>query len=70
VRRGSHVAGYLGLGAQGVLLGRSVLYGLATGGAAGAQAVLELVRRELLTTMGFLGAPTVADITGTVERPR
>ncbi|TWA82957.1 L-lactate dehydrogenase (cytochrome) [Azospirillum brasilense] len=70
VRRGSHAAGYLGLGAQGVLLGRAVLYGLATGGAAGAQAVLEMVRRELLTTMGFLGAPTVADIAGTVERPR
>ncbi|QCN99825.1 alpha-hydroxy-acid oxidizing protein (plasmid) [Azospirillum argentinense] len=70
VRRGSHVAGYLGLGAQGVLLGRAVLYGLASDGAAGAQAVLEMVRRELLTTMGFLGAPTVADIAGTVERPR
>ncbi|MBP2293704.1 alpha-hydroxy acid oxidase [Azospirillum rugosum] len=70
VRRGSHVAKYIGMGAQGVLLGRSVLYGLAIGGAEGAGAVLDIFRRELLTTMGFLGAPSIPDIVGTVVPAR
>lgn len=68
VRRGSHVAKYLGLGAGAVMLGRSVLYGLATGGADGAAAVLQLLQRELLTTMGFLGTPAVSGIPETVVR--
>ena len=39
----------LALGARAVLVGRAALYGLAVGGAAGVQHVLELLRDEVLS---------------------
>jgi (S)-mandelate dehydrogenase len=66
VRRGSDIAKFIALGAQGVLVGRSVLYGVALGGAAGAGAVLEILRSELETTMGFLGATAVSELPETL----
>ncbi|MEK9724641.1 MAG: alpha-hydroxy-acid oxidizing protein [Rhodospirillaceae bacterium] len=50
----------LALGAQAVLLGRVVLYGLAAGGEAGATAVLEMLAADLDRTLALLGAPSVA----------
>src|SRR5207248_3699120 len=46
VRRGTDVLKALALGAQAVLLGRPVMWGLAVGGVAGARAVLEGLRAE------------------------
>jgi 4-hydroxymandelate oxidase len=53
----------LALGARAVLLGRPVVWGLAVGGAAGLAELLELYRRQLVSTMGTIGTPTIADIT-------
>jgi isopentenyl diphosphate isomerase/L-lactate dehydrogenase-like FMN-dependent dehydrogenase len=61
VRRGTDVFKALALGARAVLVGRPVLWGLAAGGAAGVQRVLELLRDELELAMVLSG---VADIPG------
>lgn len=62
IRRGSDIFKALALGAQGVLVGRPVLWGLATAGAAGAAHVLRLLRDEFEVTMAQCGATTLADI--------
>jgi 4-hydroxymandelate oxidase len=62
IRRGSDVFKALALGAQGVLVGRPVLWGLATAGAAGAAHVLRLLRDEFEVTMAQCGATGLADI--------
>ncbi|MCK6451747.1 MAG: alpha-hydroxy-acid oxidizing protein [Alphaproteobacteria bacterium] len=62
VRRGSHIAKALALGAKAVLVGRATLYGTAFGGEAGAGRMLDLLRDELGRTMGLIGRPTVASI--------
>ena len=67
VRRGSDIAKFLALGAQGVMVGRATLYGMAAAGAAGATTVLDILRRELSTTMAFLGVTSLADLPATLH---
>ncbi len=62
VRRGLDIPIALGLGAEGVLLGRPVIWGLAAGGVAGVARVLAIVRDELERAMALLGTPTPADV--------
>ena len=62
VRRGTDVLKYLALGAEGVLLGRLPLWGLAAGGEKGAEAVLRMILREMDTAMGFLGVERVSSL--------
>jgi len=63
VRRGTDVVKALALGARAVLLGRPVLWGLATGGEQGVVDVLEVLRAETARAMALCGTPTIADIT-------
>jgi isopentenyl diphosphate isomerase/L-lactate dehydrogenase-like FMN-dependent dehydrogenase len=63
VRRGVDVAVALALGARGVLIGRPMLWALATGGAAGVTRALELLREDLEVTFALLGTASVAAIT-------
>lgn len=63
IRRGSDIVKALALGADAVLLGRSVLYGLAAYGRPGADRALQLMAEELDRTMTLVGAPRPADIT-------
>jgi 4-hydroxymandelate oxidase len=60
IRRGTDVLKALALGADAVAIGRPQLYGLAAGGAAGVQRVVELLRAELDLAMGLVGAPSLA----------
>lgn len=62
IRRGWDVAKALALGASAVLVGRPVLWGLARGGAAGAQAVLEQLTEEFDNTLALLGCPRAIDL--------
>ena len=62
VRRGSDVVKALALGADAVLAGRAVLYGLAAAGETGASRALELLRAETTRTMAMLGARDVSEI--------
>ena len=63
IRRGTDVLKALALGARAVLVGRPVLWGLATGGPDGVTAVLDHLREELVRAMTLCGAPSVDDLT-------
>jgi 4-hydroxymandelate oxidase len=63
VRRGLDVVIALALGARGVLLGRPALWALATGGQAGVERALAIVREELEIALALLGTPSPADVT-------
>ncbi|MEW5631248.1 alpha-hydroxy-acid oxidizing protein [Streptomyces hydrogenans] len=60
VRGGTDVLRALALGASGVLLGRPVLWALASGGEPAVTGALELLRTELRAAMALAGAPDVA----------
>lgn len=62
VRSGTDVFRALALGARAVLVGRPVLWGLASGGADGATNVLRLLNDELVDCMTLSGRPVIADI--------
>lgn len=63
VRGGTDVVKALALGARAVLVGRPVLWGLATGGAQGVAAVLEGFAEETARAFALCGARTVAEVT-------
>jgi len=63
IRSGVDVLCALALGAQAVLLGRPVWWGLALDGEGGAAAVLDAFTVELRRAMAFCGAATLADVT-------
>lgn len=62
VRSGTDIVRALALGADAVLLGRPVMYGLAADGADGAARVLALLGDELRTDMSLLGCPDLAAV--------
>ena len=62
IRRSADVFKAIALGAKVVACGRPVLYGLALGGALGAQSVLEHLRDHLTIVMQLSGTRTVQDI--------
>ena len=63
IRRGVDVLKALALGANAVLSGRAVLFGLAAAGEDGAAQVLELLRAEVALGLKLLGCPSPADVT-------
>ena len=62
IRSGADVLKVLALGAEAVLVGRPVLWGLAANGRAGATAVLQMLRDELEETMALCGRPELAAV--------
>ncbi len=62
VRRGSDVVKLLALGAKAVLLGRSMLYGTAVAGTAGASGVLDILREEMCQSLAFLGQSSISHL--------
>jgi 4-hydroxymandelate oxidase len=62
VRSGTDVLRALALGADAVLVGRPILWGLATGGEQGAGAVLRMLGDELSRAMAFCGATRISEI--------
>ena len=69
VRRGTDVLKALALGAQAVLIGRPVLWGLAARGEEGVTAVLEFFRSEIDLAMALCGTPSIKDIQADLLRP-
>ena len=63
IRRGTDVLKAIALGAQAVMVGRPVLWGLAVGGEAGVRAVLDLLRQEVDLAMALAGARNVSEVT-------
>jgi (S)-mandelate dehydrogenase len=63
VQRGSDIAKALACGAEAVILGRAVNYGLAAGGAAGVTRALDILRDEFDRTLALNGCRSPAGLT-------
>jgi 4-hydroxymandelate oxidase len=68
IRRGTDVLKALALGARAVLVGRPVLWGLATGGADGVAQALRMLQHELDLAMALAGCASLAGITPDLVR--
>lgn len=62
VRTGTDVFRMLALGADSVLIGRAFVYALATGGQRGVEQLLQIMEKDLRTTMVLTGVRKVAEI--------
>jgi L-lactate dehydrogenase (cytochrome) len=62
IRSGQDVMRALALGAKSCMIGRAFVHGLGAGGQAGVEKALDLIRNELLVTMGLCGVNTIAEI--------
>ncbi|MBF7980975.1 alpha-hydroxy acid oxidase [Rahnella laticis] len=69
-RRGTDVVKALALGANAVLLGRPMLYGVAAAGEAGAQRALEIILQEVDRTLAQLGCTSVKQLGPHLLRPQ
>lgn len=62
IRSGQDVLKARALGAQGTLIGRSFLYGLGAYGQAGVSKALQIIHKELDTTMAFCGHTNINQV--------
>ncbi len=62
IRRGTDVVKALALGADAVMVGRPLTWGLVLGGADGARHVLETLVAELVNALALVGCPCAADL--------
>ncbi len=62
IRRGTDVIKAISLGADAVLIGRAVLYGVAAAGRDGAKRSLDILRDEIDRDLGLVGAPSLAEL--------
>jgi L-lactate dehydrogenase (cytochrome) len=62
IRSGQDVMRALALGAKSCMIGRAYAYGLGAGGQAGVAKALDVLAKELITTMGLCGVNTIAEI--------
>jgi len=63
IRRGSDVVKAMALGARAVMIGRAYLWGLAAGGQAGVENVLDILRNGVDSTLLGLGRSSVHELT-------
>jgi L-lactate dehydrogenase (cytochrome) len=71
VRSGQDVLKAVALGAKGVMIGRAFVYGVGAMGEEGVTKALEIIRKELDTTMGFCGKTDIAQVdTSVLLHPR
>lgn len=63
VRRGNDIVKAIALGANAVMIGRPIFYGLAVNGAMGVAHTLRLLKDELHLAMALIGANRLAEIT-------
>ena len=66
IRRGTDVLAALALGAKAVLIGRPYAYGLAAGGAAGVERVIQILREEFERAMALTGRRSLEEIDSSV----
>ena len=62
IRRGTDVLKAIALGANAVLVGKPICFGLASGGAEGVTKVLDILRAEFEMAMALSGRATIASI--------
>lgn len=62
IRRGSDIVKAVALGAAACMAGRAYLYGLAAGGEAGVDLVIDLLASEMRRTMALIGSANVKEL--------
>jgi L-lactate dehydrogenase (cytochrome) len=62
IRSGQDVLKAWALGARGTMIGRAMVYGLGAMGEAGVTKALEIIHKELDTTMAFCGHTNIRDV--------
>src|SRR3984893_536472 len=62
IRSGQDVMRALALGAKSCMIGRAYAYGLGAGGQEGVAKAIDILAKELMTTMGLCGVNTIAEI--------
>jgi L-lactate dehydrogenase (cytochrome) len=62
IRSGQDVMRALALGAKSCMIGRAYAYGLGAGGQAGVAKAIDIIQKELLTTMGLCGVNRIEEI--------
>jgi len=62
IRSGQDVVRALALGAKSCMIGRAYAYGLGAAGQAGVTKAIDIIRNEMLVTMGLCGVNTVGEI--------
>ena len=70
IRSGQDVLRALALGADGTMIGRAFLYGLAAGGKTGVQQVLQIIQKELDLTMAFCGRRALGEVDRDILLPK
>jgi isopentenyl diphosphate isomerase/L-lactate dehydrogenase-like FMN-dependent dehydrogenase len=59
IRRGTDILKAIGLGADGVMLGRAYAYGLAAKGEAGVAEVIAILSREISISLALMGIASI-----------
>jgi len=62
IRSGQDVVRAVALGAKSCMIGRAYAYGLGAAGGPGVSKAIDLIRNEMLVTMGLCGVNTIAEI--------
>ncbi|WP_419848280.1 alpha-hydroxy acid oxidase [Candidatus Poriferisocius sp.] len=70
IRRGSHVAMALALGADAAMFGRPYLYALAAAGEPGVDHLIDQFTEDLHRTLALIGVPKASDLTPASVRQR
>ena len=70
IRSGQDVLRALALGADGTMIGRAFLYGLAAAGKTGVQQVLQIIQKELDLTMAFCGRRALGEVDSDILLPK
>ena len=66
IRRGTDIIKAIALGANAVLIGKSICFGLGCGGAEGVAKVLEILKTEFEMAMALTGRATIGSIDSSV----
>ncbi|KQW24258.1 alpha-hydroxy-acid oxidizing enzyme [Rhizobium sp. Root274] len=62
IRRGTDIIKAIGLGADGVMLGRAYAYGLSAAGEQGVAGVIALLEREISITLALMGVASIDEL--------
>lgn len=62
IKRGTDVIKAISLGASAVMIGRPIMYGLATAGALGVAHTLKILKEELEVSMIFTGCKSIEEM--------
>lgn len=62
ITSGTDIVAALAFGASGTLIGRAFLYGMMAGGVDGIRRVVEILEKEIQTTMQLIGATSIKEV--------